>query len=46
VAKTYWHDNDLQRIATYCQKDVVAIVQLLLRYKGMPLLEDENIIFT
>lgn len=45
VAKTYWQDNDLQRIATYCQKDVVAIVQLLLRYKGMPLIEDENIIF-
>lgn len=46
VAKTYWQDNDLQRIATYCQKDVVAIVQLLLRYKGLPLIEENNIIFT
>ena len=46
VGKIYWQDNDIQRIATYCQKDVVAIVQLLHRYKGLPLIEQENIIFT
>lgn len=46
VGKIYWQENDIQRIATYCQKDVVAIVQLLLRYKGLPLIEQENIIFT
>jgi hypothetical protein len=46
VAKVYWQDNDLKRIVTYCQKDVVAIAQLLLRYKGMSLIEEKDIIFT
>ncbi|GAB1403076.1 MAG: 3'-5' exonuclease [Lentimicrobiaceae bacterium] len=43
VGKTYWQDADLPRITAYCQKDVVAIVQLLLRYKGMPLIDEKNI---
>ena len=46
VGQVYWHDNDLARIVTYCQKDVVAIAQLLLRYKGMSLIEEKDIIFT
>lgn len=46
VGEYYWVRNELPRIVTYCQKDVVAIVQLLLKYKGMPLIEEENIIFT
>ncbi|KAF0201854.1 MAG: DNA polymerase elongation [Bacteroidetes bacterium] len=46
VGQVYWQDNDLKRIVTYCQKDVVAIAQLLLRYKGMPLIEENDIIFT
>lgn len=45
VGNIYWQLNDLERIQTYCQKDVVTVAQLLLRYKGLPLLRDENIIF-
>ncbi len=45
VGQVYWKENDLNRIVTYCQKDVVAIAQLLLRYKGMELIEDQNVIF-
>jgi len=43
VASVYWKEKDLPRIVKYCQKDVVAIAQLLLRYKGEPLLQTEQI---
>jgi hypothetical protein len=45
VGQVYWKENNLNRIVTYCQKDVVAIAQLLLRYKGMELIEDQNVVF-
>lgn len=43
VGNVYWQENDLQRIATYCQKDVLTVMQLLRRFKQLPLLEKENI---
>ncbi|HCQ29774.1 MAG TPA: 3'-5' exonuclease, partial [Flavobacteriales bacterium] len=45
VGKVYWQDNDLERIVEYCQKDVVALVQLFLRLKGDDLIEEQNISF-
>lgn len=45
VKDIYYKLKDLERIKTYCQKDVVTVAQLLLRYKGLPILTDENIIF-
>jgi len=44
VARVYWHDHDLPRIVEYCQRDVIAIAQLILRYKGEEMLAAENII--
>jgi hypothetical protein len=41
----YWQDRDIERIKTYCQKDVVAVAQLLLKFKGMELLKEKNISF-
>ena len=41
VGRIYWEDKDLDRIAHYCEKDVLATIQLFLRYKRMPLLEEE-----
>lgn len=43
VYKTYWEENDLERVVTYCQKDVIAIVQIFLRYKGEETISPENI---
>lgn len=43
VWKVYWQEKNLQRIITYCQKDVVTVAQILLRMNGDPLLKDENI---
>jgi 3'-5' exonuclease len=44
VAEVFWKDNDLQRIVTYCQKDVLTIAQLFLRYQGKPLIGRENVL--
>ena len=43
VARVYWQEHDLQRIVTYCQKDVATIVNLLLRFKGMPIIGEADI---
>jgi DNA polymerase elongation subunit (family B) len=43
VWRVYWEDNDLKRIATYCQKDVLVVAQVLLRYKNLPLIKPENV---
>ena len=45
VHRVYWQDHDLKRICTYCQKDVLSTAQLLLRFKGLPLIPDEIITF-
>ena len=42
VAAVYWKENNLQRIATYCEKDVLAIAQLFLRYRCENLIKSEN----
>lgn len=43
VARVYWEEKDLERIAAYCRKDVVATTQLFLRLTGRPLITEEHI---
>jgi len=43
VADVFWKENDLPRIVTYCEKDVLAIAQLMLKYKGEELILKENV---
>ena len=43
VADVYWNNKDLPRIVKYCEKDVIAIAQVLLKYKGENLINPENI---
>lgn len=43
VWKVYWEEKNIQRIVTYCQKDVVTVAQILLRMNGEPLIKPENI---
>lgn len=45
VAGVYYNDGDLPRIVTYCQKDVIAVAQVLLRFKGEPLIEESAVEF-
>ena len=46
VGRVYWQENDLKRIQTYCQKDVLAIAQLMLRFNYLPLLEEDQVDYT
>jgi uncharacterized protein YprB with RNaseH-like and TPR domain len=46
VGQVYWQQKDLNRIATYCQKDVITVAQLLLRFMGKRLLTDNEIVFS
>jgi DNA polymerase elongation subunit (family B) len=43
VARVYYEDKDLKRIVKYCQKDVVALIQLFLRFRNESLVEEDNI---
>ena len=44
VADVYYKENNLNRIAVYCEKDVIAVAQLFLRYQNKELIKTENII--
>jgi DNA polymerase elongation subunit (family B) len=46
VAKVYYEEKNLERIKTYCQKDVLAIAQLMRRYLNQPLITDDQVIIT
>ncbi len=45
VGKVYWEESDLERIARYCEKDVLATIQLYLRFHRLPILEEEQVSF-
>jgi 3'-5' exonuclease len=42
VAQVYYEENDLDRIIRYCEKDTLAVANLLLKYKGMDIVLAEN----
>lgn len=46
VNRVYYEENDLDRIAHYCNQDVVATVQVFLRMKGREILPEEKITIT
>jgi 3'-5' exonuclease len=43
VNTVYWNEKDLERIVTYCQKDVITLAQVLLRFHCQPLIKPEQI---
>lgn len=45
VAHVYYKEKNINRIALYCQKDVVATAQVFLRLNGFDLINQENIQF-
>ncbi len=46
VAGVYYHDADLGRIARYCEKDVLAVIQLLRKLKLQPIINPDNVQFS
>ena len=45
VAEVYYKEKNVDRIALYCQKDVVATAQVFLRLNGIELIKSDNIQF-
>ena len=43
VGDVYWREKNLERIVTYCQKDVVTTGNIILRFKNLPLLAEDQI---
>lgn len=43
VWEVYWKEKNIDRIVTYCQKDVVTLVQVYLRLSGEELVYGDNI---
>ena len=45
VAKVYYKEKNIQRIVSYCEKDTIAVAQVLLRFHNLELLTEKNIVF-
>jgi 3'-5' exonuclease len=43
VAGIFYIEDDLQRIVNYCEKDVLAIARILLRFKNLPEIKEDKI---
>jgi Predicted exonuclease len=43
VWEVYWKEKNINRIVTYCQKDVITLVQVYLRLSGEELIYGDNI---
>jgi hypothetical protein len=43
VGDVYWKEKNLERIVTYCQKDVVTTANIVLRFKNLPLLAETDV---
>ena len=43
VGRVFWEDNDLERIAIYCEKDVAATANVFLALLNLPAIPDDNI---
>ncbi len=45
VGRVFWEEDDVERIAVYCEKDVLATAQLFLRYQRKPLFVEEQVCY-
>ncbi len=45
IFRVYYEENDVERIVTYCQKDTIAVAQIILRLRGEALLETAEIAY-
>ena len=45
VYRVYWQEGDLDRIRIYCQKDVLTVARLFLKYQQQPGIEEEQVVY-
>jgi uncharacterized protein YprB with RNaseH-like and TPR domain len=46
VASVFYQEKNLERIITYCEKDVLTVAQVFLKLRSESLLKTEEIIFS
>jgi len=46
VARVYHQEKDLERIMIYCQKDIVTLFRLFQRFSSVPMIPDEEVVYT
>lgn len=44
VRNVFYNEGDIERIATYCEKDTITVAQILLRFRNDTLLDDDEIL--
>lgn len=44
VREVYYKEKDIDRIATYCEKDTITVAQIVLRFRNEPLLNENEIL--
>ena len=44
VGTVFYKEKNIERIVKYCEKDTVAVAQLLLRFNNQPLIDELNIV--
>jgi len=44
VASVYYEEKNINRIVKYCEADTIAVAQLILRFKNLPLIQKTNIV--
>jgi len=44
VGAVFYKEKNIKRIVKYCEKDTIAVAQILLRFNNEPLIEEVNII--
>jgi hypothetical protein len=45
VAQVFYKEKNINRIVNYCEKDVLTIAQVVLRFRNEPLLDSEEIVW-
>ncbi len=43
VRQVFYEEKDLKRISAYCERDVIVVGNVILRFNNLPLLSEENI---
>lgn len=44
IHRVYWQEHDLERIRIYCQKDVLTVARLFLKYQQQPGIEEDQVV--
>jgi len=42
VGRVYWKEQDVRRIALYCEKDVATVAQVMMRFQGKELIPEDR----